>query len=373
MSTCCEKGPRGSRGPVGPQGLIGPQGIAGATGAQGTQGTQGLTGLTGPTGAKGDTGATGATGAAGSAGIPGADGAVGATGIVVVQDTNTINHTFVAGVLSSDIQDSGWVNLEGFAYMSGASFRPMCRRIGNQIIFKGVIQIPMGDTDSGAGGIVHPANSPDQYNNLAYGKVLDVDLSPSPDACLIYSAGNPIVASTDPGVNKNEGVTIYFKQGLRVIPASVLPAIINLDSSYTQGNRQFVNRSINVNGGADGVYLATYIGLGISSTGQLFITSPYNVENYNGSGLQNSSILRSVVSNIISGQNIPLYTNASPSNSNLPAAVVDNVDLTGSAITWPFTVNCNNAYELGGFSVRLDGLSGYISPCAVAIPTPSPC
>jgi hypothetical protein len=295
---------------------------------------------------------------------------------VAVTDTNTVNLTASAGPnynISANLQDTGWVNLEGFAYMSAASFRPQCRRIGNEIIFRGAIQVPMGNSLDGAGGTAQNVNSPDEYNGLAYGKVLDVDTSASPDACLMYSSGNPVVPSTDPAANKAEGISIFFRQGLRVIPSTVLPLAINLDSSYTNGNRQFINRAINVNGGIDGVYLATHIGLGISSTGQLFVTAPYGVENYVGSGLQNSSILRSVVSNVISGDNIPLYTNTAPSNSNLSAAGVDNVDITGSTITWPFTVNCNNAYELGGFTLRLDGLSGYINPCETLIATPVPC
>jgi len=297
------------------------------------------------------------------------------TYVLAVADTNTVNLTYTGGLLTAAVQDTGWHDLEGFAYMSGfTSAKPQCRRIGNEIIFRGVIQIPMGNALDGAGGTVWPVNSPDEYNGLPYGKVLDVDTSASPDACLMYSSGVPVVPSTNPAANKNEGVSIYFRQGLRVIPSTVLPLVIDLDNSYTIGNRQFINRDITVGGGTNGVYLATHVGVAVSSTGQLYMTSPYSVENYIGTGLQDSSILRSVVSNIILGDSIPLYTNTAPSNSNFLAAGVDNVDITGSAITWPFTVNCINAYELGGFTVRLDGLKGYIDPCEILIATPPlPC
>ena len=292
----------------------------------------------------------------------------------IVADTNTVNLTYTAGLLTAAVQDTGWHDLEGFAYMSGfTSSKPQCRRIGNEIIFRGTIQIPMGNALDGAGGTVWPVNSPDEYNSLAYGKVLDVDTSASPDACLMYSSGVPPVPSTNPGVNKNEGISIYFRQGLRVIPSTVLPLAIDLDNSYTNGNRQFINRGISVNAGTNGVSLATHVAVAVTSTGQLQVTAPYAVENYIGTGLQDSSILRSVVSNIILGDSIPLYTNTAPSNSNFLAAGVDNVDITGSAITWPFTVNCINAYELGGFTVRIDGLKGYIDPCETLIATPPPC
>ena len=295
--------------------------------------------------------------------------------IITVQDTNTVNLTLTSSnILSAAVQDTGWHDLLGFGYMSGfTTAKPQCRRIGNEIIFRGVIQIPMGDSLDGAGGTVLTASGPDAYSGTAYGKVLDVDTSPSPDACLMYSSGLPVVPSTSPGVNKDEGVSIWFRQGLRVIPTSVLPVTINLDNTYTNGNRQFVNRFINITESAFGVVLATHINLAVSTTGQLYITSPYSVENYIGTGLQNSSILRSVVSNIMRDENIPLYTNTAPSNSNAPGTIAYNADINASSFSWPFSMNCNNAYEMGGFSVRIDGLKSYIDPCGTLIPTPTPC
>ncbi len=79
-----------------------------------------------------------------------------------VVDTNTINLTYSAGTLTANVQDTGWHNLEGFSYMSSYSNRPQCRRIGNEIMFRGVIQIPMGTTGSGASGTAIPVNSADE-------------------------------------------------------------------------------------------------------------------------------------------------------------------------------------------------------------------
>ena len=287
-----------------------------------------------------------------------------------VVDTNTINLTYSSGTLSAVVQDTGWQDLLGFAYMSSYASRPQCRRIGNEILFRGVIQIPMGNTGSGATGTAIAVNSPDEYFNIAYGKTLDAGLTTDPDACLIYASGN--IPSTNPSVDTTKGITAYFNRGVRVIPSSVLNVSTNPDATYGT-SRKIVNRSIIVSEGTVNVFLATHVGLFISSTGTLGITSPYNVENYNGNGVQNSSILRSITSNIIAGENIPLYTNTAPSNSNAPSAAAYQVDINGSSITWPFSMNCNNAFELGGFSVRIDELRCFISPCEAAQETPTPC
>ena len=82
---------------------------------------------------------------------------------------------------------------------------------------------------------------------------------------------------------------------------------------------------------------------------------------------------RNVVSNIIAGEKVPLYNPAAPSINNASAAVTYNADIVGSTLTWPFTMNCMSAAQLGGFSVRLDGLVAYISPCVTTVPTiPTP-
>ena len=104
------------------------------------------------------------------------------------------------------------------------------------------------------------------------------------------------------------------------------------------------------------------------------MTAPYSIENFNTEGIEYTSMQRNIVSNIISGENIPLYNPTAPSINNASTTGAYNADIIGSTITWEFTMNCMNAFELGGFSARLDGLKGYISPCVTpVIPTPNPC
>ena len=290
---------------------------------------------------------------------------------ISVEDTNTVNLTYSSGILTADVQDTGWVNLEGFSYMASAiTQRPQCRRIGNEIIFRGVIQIPMGNAGSGASGSALPVNQPDAYRAEPFGRTLNAALSGDPDACVINGAG---ATGTIPSgsTDINEGIAIYFNRGQRAIPASVLPAGINFDRDSTNGNRQFIFRNINV--GGNNVFLSSLSSAFVNSTGIIGCTAPYNNEDYNGDGIIYSSMQRNVVSNIIAGENIPLYNPTAPSINNATGAVTYNANIIGSASTWPFTQNCMSAFQLGGFSVRIDGLRAYIDPCATSIPTPTPC
>jgi hypothetical protein len=80
-----------------------------------------------------------------------------------------------------------------------------------------------------------------------------------------------------------------------------------------------------------------------------------------------------LVSNIIAGEQIPLFTPAAPSFYNAPSAVAYEPQLTGIEDTWAFNQNSGRADELGGFLVSLNGLRTFVSPCDNVIPTPDPC
>lgn len=286
---------------------------------------------------------------------------------LTVQDTTTVNLTYTSGTITAAVQDTGWVNLMGFSYMSGyTNARPQCRRIGNQVVFRGVVQIPMGNLNNGSAGFVNPVNEADAYKGLMYGRTYDASLVSAidgPDACVIDYPPT--------GTNINEGRSLQFYRGQRVIPASVLPSGVDFDRDYAFGNRQFVFRGVNISD--SGVILSTIINVFVTEDGKLGITAPYGVENYLGNYKDYSSMQRNVVSNILSGANVPLYDPTAPSINNATGTATYNANIDGSALTWPFTMNCMSAAQLGGFSIRLDGLVAYISPCVTTIPTPTPC
>jgi hypothetical protein len=290
-------------------------------------------------------------------------------GVLLSSNTKSINFTG-NGVTASESNDNivvnietidtGWVNLLGFSYMSGTTFRPQCRRIGSQVFFRGVIQIPMGNADDGANGTVINVNQPDAYRALAYGKTLDSSLTGNNDACQIYAAqpGSSSPLPTTALGPKNQGVYMFFNRGLRVIPTSVLDTGINFDRDSTTGNRQFIFRNIDV--GGQNVYLSSIAGVFITSTGLLGMTAPIGAETFNQNGIINSSMQRNVVSNIISGQNIPIYNPTAPSINNANTTTTYNANITGSTATWPFSMNCANAFEMGGFTIRIDTLVNFL-------------
>jgi hypothetical protein len=288
---------------------------------------------------------------------------------ITVSDTTTVNLTYTGGVLQADVQDTGWKDLLGFAYMAGNSNRPQCRRIGNEVHFRGYITIPMGNADEGASGTVNAAPTPTSYVPLSYGKTFNtVDSGNAADSCEL---------TTYSGANWTSGIALalLFNRGNSVIPSGILSPGQVFDGAYTQGTRNIIFRVIRVSDGKDAA-LHTLVSLSIRATGELVIGSIINEESYNSaaSGYLYSSIGRNVVSNIIDGENVPTYTPAAPSQYNASVSgTYSNSNLTGLEATWSFSQDAGRADQLGGFQIRLDSLRTFIDPCDSTITTPTPC
>jgi hypothetical protein len=295
-----------------------------------------------------------------------------------VTDTNTVNLTYSAGVLTAAVQDTGWVNLLGFAFMSANPGRPQCRRIGNVIHFRGYAIVPMGNASSGAGGVINTSNDADDYVPLQYGNTFNTITSlNAADSCLLVGYNSSVWAS-------GTAIGLKFNKGNSVIPTSVIPVGNTLDGSYVLGTRQIIQRSVRTTGNKN-AGLNSLVGVTIGSTGLLQISSILYDEDYVGivppgpippgvlTGYEYSAIGRNVISNIISGENIPTFTPTAPSSYNAAAAATYSPDITGIADTWAFSQNAGHANQLGGFAIQLSGLMSYISPCATLIPTPTPC
>jgi hypothetical protein len=285
-----------------------------------------------------------------------------------VQDTNSVNLDFTTGVLTANVQDTGWVNLSGFAFMSANSGRPQCRRIGNVIHFRGYAVVPMGNASSGAGGVINTSNDADDYVPLAYGNTFNtIDSINAADSCLLIGYNGGVWAS-------GTAIGLRFNKGNSVIPTSVIPVGNTLDGSYVLGTRQIIQRSVRTTGNIN-AGLNSLVGVSISSTGVLQISGPLYDESYAsaGSGIEYSAIGRNVISNIISGENVPTFTPTAPSSYNTAAAGAYSPSLIGDTDTWAFTQNAGHADQLGGFIIQLSGLMSYIGPCETLIPTPVPC
>ena len=285
-----------------------------------------------------------------------------------VQDTNSVNLDFTTGVLTANVQDTGWVNLSGFAFMSANSGRPQCRRIGNVIHFRGYAVVPMGNASSGAGGVINASNDADDYVPLQYGDTFNtIDSVNAADSCLLIGYNGGVWAS-------GTAIGLRFNKGNSVIPTSVIPVGNTLDGSYVLGTRQIIQRSVRTTGNIN-AGLNSLVGVSISSTGVLQISGPLYDESYAsaGSGIEYSAIGRNVISNIISGENVPTFTPTAPSSYNTAAAGAYSPSLLGDTDTWAFTQNAGHADQLGGFIIQLSGLMSYIGPCETLIPTPVPC
>lgn len=135
--------------------------------------------------------------------------------VVIVEGDNTsINVTSVTisntTTYTVTTLDTGWVNLEGFAYYQGsmASNKPQVRRIGKQIHFRGDLYLPLSD------GTAIPLTTPDTYRTLLF-------------KTPYIGAGGLINDGTDRLLFNSSGSAAQS-----VIPTSVLPALTNLDGTY---------------------------------------------------------------------------------------------------------------------------------------------
>jgi hypothetical protein len=256
-----------------------------------------------------------------------------------VQDTNSIDLTLTGGILSANIVDTGWVDLLGFDHYAAGTGRPQCRRIGNQIHFRGVVVVPL-DNPASPGNVVSYTST--SYNSIASGQV--------------YTGGG--------GVVTNPNGAIQFNNSTSVIPPSVINAGTNLDNTYGLG---FVigTRPIDLDS-TYGTALSAVFSVGITSDKKLYIAVLKDLEitNTRGSSVNlGTSALRFITSNVRRGEYVPDYIAAAsdihnaPSNANFPL-VSDTKN-----VTWPFDCDAGEEDQIGGFGLRIDNLVAYLDPC----------
>jgi hypothetical protein len=254
---------------------------------------------------------------------------------VAVSDTATINLTSTSGVISANITDSGWVDLDGFAYYSGVT-KPQCRRIGNQVHFRGNVYIPLENPASP--GAVIPLTSGTAYNSI--------------QGCTTWSGVG--------GCSINPGGSITFNNGAAVVPSSITAG--NFDGLYRSG-WQPIARQINIDG-ATGTAITSVVNIFITSTKQLQIQTLLDIEETTiGSSVPGNSPFRFITSNIRSGEYLPNYIASAsdihnaPSNANFP--LVSNTFNQ----TWDFNCDAAQPSQIGGFELSLDGMIAYLTPC----------
>ena len=256
---------------------------------------------------------------------------------VTVDDTATINLTSTSGVITANITDTGWVDLDGFSYYGVGVPKPQCRRIGNQIHLRGTVFVPLENPSSPGSVVVLSSTS--AYNSVT--------------GCTTWSGVG--------GCAINANGAISFNNGGAVIPPSVTAG--NLDNTYFKA-WDVALRAIDVDP-TYGTSLTSAIRVSITSTKGLTVQLVHDIEisTTRGAGVQGNSPLRLVTSNVRVGEYLPNYIGTgtdihnAPSNANFPL-LSDTFNLT-----WPFSCDAGDENEIGGFYFTIDGLMAYVDPC----------
>jgi hypothetical protein len=251
---------------------------------------------------------------------------------VAVTDTDTVDLTITAGPnysISADISDSGWVDLEGFSFMTNP---PQCRRIGNVIHFKGYAVVPLRNDVSG--------NVITFTNNFDY-------------ATATFSTYRTPFQGAG-GVDLDPAGSITFNTSNSVIPLSILSG--NLDDTYRipfQSSIRPIQLATNVS-----TCLSSPLNIIITSDKKLILTTIKDSEQI-FTNYTKSHGLRYITSMVTSGERVPdfLASNIFSDSAASPWPVALPQD---GSYTWPVTVNGANEEHLGGFNIILDGLIAYV-------------
>jgi len=257
------------------------------------------------------------------------------TSSVSVQNTSTVNLTETANVITANITDSGWVDLDGFAYYSGVT-KPQCRRIGNQVHFRGNVYIPLENPASP--GSVVPLTSQNAYNGIQ-----GCTTWSGTGGCTIIGAGG-----------------IQFNNGASVVPSSITTG--NFDALYRSG-LQVIARQLTVKG-SYGTALSSVVNIFITANKQLELQTVDDIEDGNApTTLFGNSPFRFLTSNTRIGENLPNYIAAASDIQNAPSSANFPLVSDAFAATWDFSCDASQADQIGGFEFSLDGMIAYLDPC----------
>lgn len=272
---------------------------------------------------------------------------------LTTQNSSTINLDYTANVLTAKINDTGWVDLDGFGYYTGAdtlALKPQARRIGNIVHFRGLITIPIDD------GTGVPALW--QYSS-----------SPAVDTYYLSTTVTPATVGPD-SVNLSTAGTVTFNQGLSVIPASIMDAGELFDNNYST-NFLIGTRPVEIDPApATSTILSGLFNISITKSKTLLLSLPKNAEqnSFSGTNAFDTSHLNYIVSHVTANDNVPSFSSANTNvNSNGgPGATPLAIDFSATS-TYPFSCNANDEQQVGGFRIVLDGLTAYIDPCTTDI------
>ena len=291
--------------------------------------------------------------------------------IITVQDTNTVNLTLTSSnILSAEVQDTGWVKLEGFdTYMNdtaGTLYEyPQVRRIGNQLHFKGNIVIPLAETTSALRPWLYTATVNNYEEDPSTGNATTIATP--------YQGLGGVITGSFGSITFNRNA---LGSAESVIPVSVIPFGYQLDGAYQHpAGFKISQRVIKIASGTS-TMLTTLLTINLSATGILSLGLVKNSEESNINGSNNAfdtSHLNYIISHVISGESVPQFKTPSNIIHSLAGGGTSDLNLDFPIGTYPFSCNANDETEIGGFFMTITGLTAFISPCGTLIPTPTPC
>jgi hypothetical protein len=285
-------------------------------------------------------------------------GATGSLSIGTISNDNTVDKiigwdssTSEVKYISASLEDTGWVDLEGFDFYTGTVAKPQVRRIGKVLHFRGKLYVPIADSVTG-----EPISL---VNSNSY---------------LSVASATPSQTGTG-SVSVNNFGSLTFNQGSSVIPSSVFSG--SLDNDYFIQNIGL--RPINVSTGS--TCLSTFVRIIILTNGRLLIQTIFDSEDTTGTPALyiGSSHLRLIISRVRSGEYLPAYGGTQPgsglanrgegvggSNTSYIHSFTQSNTLTNLQadtwnVTYPFDCDAGDPNFLGGFLFDLDSLKAFIN------------
>jgi hypothetical protein len=290
---------------------------------------------------------------------------------ITVQDTNTVNLTLTSSnILSAEVQDTGWVKLEGFdTYMNdtaGTLYEyPQVRRIGNQLHFKGNIVIPLAETTSALRPWLYTATVNNYEEDPSTGNATTIKTP--------YQGLGGVITGSFGSITFNRNA---LGSAESVIPVSVIPSGYQLDGAYQHpAGFKISQRIIKIDSNTSSM-LTTLFTINLTATGTLSLGLVKNSEESNINSNNNAfdtSHLNYIISHVISGESVPQFKTPSNIIHSLAGGGTSDLNLDFPIGTYPFSCNANDETEIGGFFMSITGLTAFISPCEKMIPTPTPC
>jgi len=254
------------------------------------------------------------------------------------------NTTFVCSPVGIDLNDTGWVDLEGFSWISSANTRkPQFRVNGKQVYFRGTAIIPLSSASNGSTLVAMTESGIGAY------------YVNSPYAYVYQGVG---------GCTLDSNGALEFNKGASIFPSDYSVAI---DKLYQTGF-QIASRVVATRDANSAVALSSIFNVYITTSGVLTVqtykdveSNPYVPNPVFGIG---SGGARQLISRVKMGEyvvNWQTQANGWTQSSILNTGNTRNWTIPSATNTFLFSCDSAEETDIGGFQINLDGLIAFTS------------